>query len=130
MASIQIILKTGVIATTERQKQTVLGLGLKRRHQVKILKDTPAIRGMVNSVSHLVQIVEKAPETNPWANAPVQYELGLVKPKTEAPKKKAPKKNADSVEAKAPVKASAAKSSKAKAESKKAKSTSTKKAKK
>src|SRR3989338_9217635 len=41
------------------QRKTVLGLGLKRLNQVRILKDTPAIRGMVLKIPHLVSIVEE-----------------------------------------------------------------------
>ncbi|MBS0314130.1 MAG: 50S ribosomal protein L30 [Burkholderiales bacterium] len=36
---------------------TVQGLGLKRMGQVRELQDTPAIRGMVNAVRHLVVAV-------------------------------------------------------------------------
>ncbi len=40
------------------QQQTLYGLGLKRIGQERVLEDTPAVRGMIRSVSHLVQIVE------------------------------------------------------------------------
>jgi large subunit ribosomal protein L30 len=47
-----------VIGSTKRQRQTVLGLGLRRiRHTVE-LQDTPEIRGMVTKVAHLVQVIE------------------------------------------------------------------------
>jgi large subunit ribosomal protein L30 len=36
---------------------TVLGLGLKRLHQTRELEDTPAVRGMINKVAHLVVVV-------------------------------------------------------------------------
>jgi len=36
---------------------TVLGLGLKRLHQTRELEDTPAVRGMINKVAHLVTVV-------------------------------------------------------------------------
>ena len=39
-----------------KQRTTVTGLGLRRiRHTVE-LKDTPAIRGMVHKVRHLVEV--------------------------------------------------------------------------
>lgn len=38
----------------EDQRKTVLGLGLKKLNQERILQDTPAIRGMIAKVSHLV----------------------------------------------------------------------------
>ena len=43
--------KTGHVAT-------VRGLGLRRLHQVVDREDTPAVRGMVKKVPHLVEIVE------------------------------------------------------------------------
>ncbi len=43
---------------SERQRLTVRGLGLTRLNQVRELEDTPAIRGMVHKVCHLVSIVE------------------------------------------------------------------------
>jgi large subunit ribosomal protein L30 len=35
---------------------TVRGLGLKRMHQTRELEDTPAVRGMINRVAHLVKV--------------------------------------------------------------------------
>jgi large subunit ribosomal protein L30 len=35
---------------------TVKGLGLKRMHQTRELEDTPAVRGMINAVTHLVKV--------------------------------------------------------------------------
>ena len=48
-----------VISCTEVQRATVRGLGLRRMHQVVERKDTPAIRGMVKKVPHLVALVEE-----------------------------------------------------------------------
>ena len=53
------------------QRKTVLGLGLKRLNQVRILKDTPAIRGMVLKVPHLVSIVEELTGTRSSTKQPV-----------------------------------------------------------
>jgi len=39
-------------------RQTIRGLGLRRLHQVVEREDTPAIRGMVDKVRHLVVVVE------------------------------------------------------------------------
>ena len=36
------------------QKQTLIGLGLNKIGRTKELEDTPAIRGMINKVKHLV----------------------------------------------------------------------------
>jgi large subunit ribosomal protein L30 len=40
------------------QGATLIGLGLTRANQVRELEDTPAVRGMIRKVGHLVQIVE------------------------------------------------------------------------
>jgi len=42
-----------------RQRQTLVGLGLDRMHRTRELEDTPAIRGMVAKIPHLVEIVEE-----------------------------------------------------------------------
>jgi large subunit ribosomal protein L30 len=36
----------------------VRGLGLRKMHQVVERQDTPAVRGMINKVPHLVAVVE------------------------------------------------------------------------
>ena len=46
------------ICAPVKQKQVVRGLGFTRLHQVIERPDTPAIRGMVAKVPHLVEIVE------------------------------------------------------------------------
>jgi large subunit ribosomal protein L30 len=46
------------IGFTQRQRQTLRGLGLKRMLQVVELEDTPAVRGMITSVAHLVRVEE------------------------------------------------------------------------
>ena len=40
----------------EAQKVLLRGLGLSRPHRTVILKDTPAIRGMIRKISHLVRV--------------------------------------------------------------------------
>lgn len=46
------------IGRPKDQRQTLVGLGLNKRHRRRTLADTPAVRGMVRKVSHLVRIVE------------------------------------------------------------------------
>ena len=41
------------------QRQTLIGLGLNKLNRIQELEDTPAIRGMINKVKHLVKVVEK-----------------------------------------------------------------------
>ncbi len=40
------------------QRQTLIGLGLNKMHRTRELEDSPAVRGMINKVSHLVRIEE------------------------------------------------------------------------
>ncbi len=40
------------------QAQTLRGLGLGKIRRTRTLEDTPSVRGMINSISHLVEIVE------------------------------------------------------------------------
>jgi large subunit ribosomal protein L30 len=51
------------IGFTHRQKRMVRSLGLRRLQQVVEAPDTPSIRGLINKISHLVEIV--SPETRP-----------------------------------------------------------------
>ena len=38
------------------QRQTLIGLGLNKRHRTRELEDTPAVRGMIRKVQHLVRV--------------------------------------------------------------------------
>jgi large subunit ribosomal protein L30 len=42
----------------EIQAATLRGLGLKKMHATRTLEDTPAVRGMIRAVQHLVEVVE------------------------------------------------------------------------
>jgi large subunit ribosomal protein L30 len=46
------------IGYTKDQKQTVLALGLRRMHQTIEHTDTPALRGMIRKVVHLLKVEE------------------------------------------------------------------------
>jgi large subunit ribosomal protein L30 len=41
------------------QEATLKGLGLNKRHRRRVLEDTPAIRGMIEKVKHLVRVEEQ-----------------------------------------------------------------------
>ena len=41
----------------QSHRDTVRGLGLKRMHHTVDLEDTPSVRGMINKVYYLVQVV-------------------------------------------------------------------------
>ena len=42
------------------QKETLVGLGLNKIRRTRELDDTPAIRGMIRKVAHLVKVEELA----------------------------------------------------------------------
>ena len=42
----------------DRQRKTLIGLGLNKLHRRSTLVDTPSVRGMIDKVSHMVRIVE------------------------------------------------------------------------
>lgn len=46
------------IGRNENQKRTVRALGIRKRGRAVIKDDGPAIRGMINTVSHLVTVEE------------------------------------------------------------------------
>ena len=45
-------------AVESKQRQTLVGLKLNKLHRTSTLEDTPAIRGMINKVKHLVRVVD------------------------------------------------------------------------
>ena len=46
------------IRRTKDQRATLRGLGLDRIGRTATLEDTPAIRGMISKVAHMVEVVE------------------------------------------------------------------------
>ena len=44
------------------QRQTLIGLGLNKMHRRRTLEDTPAVRGMIRKVHHLVRVVDEPGE--------------------------------------------------------------------
>ncbi|WP_296420222.1 50S ribosomal protein L30, partial [Pseudooctadecabacter sp.] len=41
-----------------KQRATLIGLGLNKMHKTRELEDTPSVRGMVESIPHMVEIIE------------------------------------------------------------------------
>jgi len=41
------------------QRRTLIGLGLNKMHRRRTLEDTPAVRGMIHKVRHLVRVVDE-----------------------------------------------------------------------
>ncbi len=46
----------GTIGRRWDQEATLKGLGLNKRHRSKVLEDTPAVRGMIYKVRHLLKV--------------------------------------------------------------------------
>lgn len=55
---VRVMLVKSPIGYSQRQKDTVKALGLRRMHQTVELVDSPTIRGMIAKVSHLVLVMD------------------------------------------------------------------------
>ena len=52
-----VVTQTGSpIGRRSDQEATLKGLGLNKRHRSRTLEDTPAVRGMIRKVHHLVRV--------------------------------------------------------------------------
>ncbi|EGL14487.1 50S ribosomal protein L30 [Paenibacillus chitinolyticus] len=58
MSKLQITLKRSLIGRPETQKKTVQALGLRKLNHSVVQSDNEAIRGMINQVSHLIEVKE------------------------------------------------------------------------
>lgn len=58
MGKITVTLKKSVIGYPQDQRGTVAGLGLRKLRQTVEHEDTATIRGMINKISHLVEVSE------------------------------------------------------------------------
>ena len=58
-AKLQVTLVKSPIGYSKRQKATVRALGLRRMNHTVEHVDNPAVRGMLNKVSHLIKVVEE-----------------------------------------------------------------------
>lgn len=58
MAKVKIKQVGSPIRRPAEQRKTLIGLGLNKMHRVSELEDTPEVRGMINKVHHLVEVVE------------------------------------------------------------------------
>lgn len=56
--TITVKLKKSTIGGTQTQRATVKGLGLRRIGHVRELENTPAVRGMIKKVIHLLEVTE------------------------------------------------------------------------
>ncbi len=58
MTTLRITYSKSAIGYTERQKATIKALGFHRLYETIEHEDSPAIRGMVNKISHLLTVEE------------------------------------------------------------------------
>jgi len=47
-----------MIGRPEKHRKVLRGMGLTKMHKTVVLEDTPAVRGMVHAVTHLVKAEE------------------------------------------------------------------------
>lgn len=55
---LKITQKKGLTGTKPNQRETMRTLGLRKIHQSVVREDTPAVRGMIRTVTHLVSVEE------------------------------------------------------------------------
>lgn len=60
---LKVILRRGIAGKREDQIKVLTGLGLKHLRQSVVLNDTPAIRGMIRKVIHLVDYEVLGPQS-------------------------------------------------------------------
>jgi len=58
MAKVRVRQIHSVAGRKPGQKETLIGLGLNKLNRVRELEDTPAVRGMIRKVAHLVRVEE------------------------------------------------------------------------
>jgi large subunit ribosomal protein L30 len=56
--TVRVTLVKSPIGYNEVQKRTVRALGLRRMHQTVEINDSPAVRGMITKVIHLLKVEE------------------------------------------------------------------------
>ena len=56
MAKLRITQIKSGIDRTEREKRTLIALGLTRMHRSREIEENPALMGMINSVKHLLKV--------------------------------------------------------------------------
>jgi len=55
--TVKVQLVRSPIGTKASHRATVVGLGLRRLNSESVLEDTPAVRGMINKIAYLVQVL-------------------------------------------------------------------------
>ena len=55
-ASVTVTQMKSPIGRKPGQRETLVGLGLNKMHKTRTLEDTPAVRGMIDKVKHLIRV--------------------------------------------------------------------------
>ena len=55
-STVKVVQVRSAIGREASQRKTLVGLGLNKIGRVRELEDTPAVRGMINKVKHLVRV--------------------------------------------------------------------------
>jgi len=55
-STVKVVQVRSAIGREASQRQTLIGLGLNKIGRARELEDTPAVRGMINKVKHLVRV--------------------------------------------------------------------------
>ncbi|MFQ5587526.1 MAG: 50S ribosomal protein L30 [Nitrospiria bacterium] len=55
---LSIKLRRSCIGKPEKQRRVVAGLGLKKMNQVIVRMDSPEVRGMIQKISHMLEVEE------------------------------------------------------------------------
>jgi len=58
MTRLKVTLRSSQIGASPNHRENLKGLGLRRLGQSRVLENTPAVRGMVKKVIHLVDVEE------------------------------------------------------------------------
>ena len=55
--TVTVKLVRSVAGTRESHRATIRGLGLRKLNSVRVLEDTPAVRGMIDKIAYLVKVL-------------------------------------------------------------------------
>ena len=69
MDKLKVTLTRSTIGASQKQRATITGLGLRKVRQSSVLENTPAVRGMVKRVLHLVEVDEVSAAESPSNSA-------------------------------------------------------------
>ena len=61
--TLKVTLIKSMIGRPEKHRKVLRGMGLTKMNKTVFLKDTPYVRGMINTVPHLVKAEEETDET-------------------------------------------------------------------